>query len=202
MSPLPLKRIWRCTLGPAAAWAFLIFAAGGFGHAMGQGSYFGIPSASGTQAVGASPAPSVTPTPPPAVAPAAPPAQSMPDTVLPPLGLDGGDSGGLDLLAPAQLGNWKTGDASGKWEFGTKGLTGTGDSRISYKLQLSPPWRLKFDIVVNSGMRPRLFFGKFIFANEAFEHTFRLNPEHAGQKLYPMTWGPGTGSRSTPPATR
>jgi hypothetical protein len=113
----------------------------------------------------------------------------MADTVLPPLGLGGGDSSGLDLLAPAQHDNWKTSDASGKWEFGPKGVTGTGDSRLSYKLDLSPPWRLKFDIVVNFGMRPRLFFDQFVFANEAYEHTFRLNPEKPNQKLFPYNLG-------------
>lgn len=182
--PLPLKRVWHCE----AVLAFIIFAAGGFEHAAGQNSYFGVPSASGTQAGQAPPAtPSATPAPPQPVQ--TPPSKS--DNVLPPLGLagDSGNSGGLELLAPAQRGNWKTSDATGKWEFGSKGLTGTGDSRISYKLQLSPPWRLKFDIVVNLGMRPRLFFDQFVFANEAYEHTFRLNPDHPNQKLYPYNLG-------------
>ena len=33
---------------------------------------------------------------------------------------------------------------------------------------------MKFDIVVNSGMRPRLFFDKFVFANEAYDDMDRL----------------------------
>ena len=38
-------------------------------------------------------------------------------------------------------------------------------------------------------MRPRLFFDQFVFANEAYEHTFRLNPDHPNQKLYPYNLG-------------
>src|SRR6478735_5457337 len=84
----------------------------------------------------------------------------------------------LVTLAEHNRDRWQK--PKGDWEFKPDSLTGSGDCRIDLRGPFAVPFTLDFRINVLKGMRPRVFLGPIIFANEKYERTFSLYPEVKG----------------------
>ncbi|MCX6906838.1 MAG: ankyrin repeat domain-containing protein [Verrucomicrobia bacterium] len=86
------------------------------------------------------------------------------------------------LLAKENQKKWKI--EAGEWKFENGVLIGSGPSEIVYQEDLTPPFTLQFEIKVLKGMRPRVKYGRFKFANESFERTFGIYPAPKNAPLF------------------
>ena len=86
------------------------------------------------------------------------------------------------LLAKENQSKWKT--VSGDWVFQKDALIGSGPSEIVYQEDLTPPFTLQYEIKVLQGMRPRVKYGRFKFANEGYEKTFGIYPAPKDAPLF------------------
>ncbi len=82
---------------------------------------------------------------------------------------------GEDLLAEQLRKRWV--EISGKWEFKSDAIVGSGNSELNYTTKIRAPFVLTFDFEVRKGMRPRVYIGKGLrIANEGYEHQIGLYP--------------------------
>lgn len=90
--------------------------------------------------------------------------------------------GTVTLLAKENQKKWDI--KSGEWKFENSALIGSGASEIVYPENLAPPFKLQFEITVLKGMRPRVKFGRFKFANEGSVNTFGIYPAPKDAPLF------------------
>jgi len=99
---------------------------------------------------------------------------------------------GINLLDPAERGNWKTAEEE-SWKFEPKRLTGTGASALTmltYDRTFAVPCRIAFDLEVIQGSRVRINgFGGYTFANEDLAGWFALYPQVAKMNKFKYALG-------------
>ncbi|MEM1294138.1 MAG: hypothetical protein AAGH89_02165 [Verrucomicrobiota bacterium] len=72
----------------------------------------------------------------------------------------------------------------GKWDLAPHRLTGSGDSRIVYHQEIRVPFTLTYEFRVREGMRPRVYVGPFIIANNGYVRQIVLFPRKDGQDAF------------------
>ena len=95
---------------------------------------------------------------------------------------------GEDLLAEQFRKRWV--EISGKWEFKSDAIVGSGNSQLNYTTKIRAPFVLTFDFEVRKGMRPRIYFGKKLkIANEGYKNQIGLYPLAGKEEPVPYEIG-------------